>query len=88
MGDGAVVGCDGPGQPWSAALAASAPSSCSHTYLSSSSTQPGDTYPVTVTVTWAVTWTSTVPGAGGELEDQTRSASVRVPVIEVQGLGQ
>ena len=88
MGDGAVVSCEGPGQPWSPAAPASAPSPCSHTYLTSSSAQPGDTYALTATVTWSVTWTSTVPGIGGELEDQTRSASVRVPVIEVQGLGQ
>lgn len=87
MGDGAVVACDGPGRPWSAA-APMAESPCSHTYLTSSSAQPGDAYPVTVTVTWSVSWTSTVPGVGGDLEDQTRSASVQVAVAEVQALGQ
>lgn len=87
MGDGTVVACDGPGRPWSAAAPA-AGSPCSHTYLTSSSAQAGDAYPVTVTVTWSVSWTSTVPGVGGDLEDQTRSASVPVRVAEVQALRQ
>lgn len=87
MGDGTVVACDGPGRPWSA-TAPAAGSPCSHTYLASSSAQPGDAYPVTVTVTWTVSWTSTVPGVGGDLEDQTRSASVPVRVAEVQALRQ
>lgn len=88
MGDGTVVACDGPGEPWSASLPPSASSPCSHTYLTSSSAQPGDAYDVTVTVTWSVSWTSSVPGVGGDLDDQTRAASVRMPVAEIQALGQ
>jgi hypothetical protein len=88
MGDGSVVACDGPGEPWSASAAPTATSACSHTYLASSSARPGNAYGVSVTVTWSVSWTSTVAGAGGDLDAQTRSASAQIPVAEVQALRQ
>jgi len=88
MGDGTVVPCDGPGDPWTPATPAAATSSCSHTYLASSSAQPGNAYTTTVTVTWEVSWTSTIAGAGGDLADQTRSTSAQIPVAEVQALRQ
>jgi hypothetical protein len=65
MGDGSSITCQGPGTPWSAGTdpRASSPN-CGYTYLRPSS---GAGYPVSVTVTWVVTWAGagqagTVPG--------------------------
>jgi hypothetical protein len=63
-GDGSPPrGCDGPGQPWDAGSDAS-PAGCRHRYDRSSRDAPNGTWPLAVTVEWAVTWTCT-PGCGG-----------------------
>ncbi len=87
MGDGAVVPCAGPGTAWTPGSEEDA-SECAHTYLASSSTQPGNVYSASVTVTWAVSWTSTLPGTDGDLGELTRSAALQIPVAEVQALRQ
>ncbi len=87
MGDGALVACAGPGTPWTPGSAENA-SDCAHTYRTSSSAQPGNAYSASVTVTWAVSWTSTLPGTGGDLGELTRSSALQIPVAEVQALRQ
>jgi hypothetical protein len=86
MGDGTSVTCDGPGTPWTPAVAADAASDCSHVYRRASTGEPGRRFPVSVTVTWAVSWTSTVPGFGGDLDPLTRTSAASVAVGEVQAL--
>lgn len=91
MGDGAVVTCDGPGTPYRPdAAAAGQSTSCSHVYRVSSAGQPSTgspndaAFPVTATVTWVVSWASSVAGAGGSLPPlQTRSTTaLRVEQVQ------
>ncbi len=86
MGDGETVTCDGPGTPWTPAVAPAAASDCSHVYRRPSTGAPDGRFAVAVTVTWAVSWTSTVPGFGGDLDDLTRTATAELEVAEVQAL--
>ena len=58
-GDGGTEECAGPGVVWRRGLD-DGDTYCSHVYRDSSAGQPGSTYPLTVTVTFEVTWTSNV----------------------------
>jgi len=74
-GDGASVTCSGPGTAWSAGRDATAPSpTCGHTF-----TSPGS-YPVTVTVTWNVSWAG--GGVTGTAPGMTTTATLTVQVVE------
>jgi hypothetical protein len=89
MGDGHTVVCSGPGTPYDPSRPDATPS-CSYTYSSSSAGQPGGTYTITVTESWAVAWTARgrPPGAsaGGTLPAVTRSARLPVRVGESQAI--
>ena len=67
LGDGSRITCHGPGTRWSASAAANDPSGCSYTYSQSSANQPEETYTITTTVYWHVTWTSKGAPGGGDL---------------------
>lgn len=87
-GDGSSVTCRGPGTPYPALkpkdpMAASP--DCGYTYLKPSTLQPRGTYPVSVTVHWKVTW-STTTGLSGSEPDLTAVASTRLRVAEIQAL--
>ncbi len=84
MGDGGTTTCDGPGRPWRSGLADDA-TDCSYLYENSSATEPGGTYTMTVTVTFAVSWSSSI-GSGGTLAPVTRSVSRPVRVGEIQAI--
>ena len=94
MGDGDTVVCDGPGTVYQPDVpAAEQQTSCSYTYRSTSAGQPsqdGDpddgAFPVTATITWDVTWWSSVPGEGGELPALQTSSTVPVRVEQVQSV--
>jgi len=74
-GDGASVTCSGPGTAWTAGRDATAPSpTCGHTF-----TSPG-WYPVTVTVTWNVSWAG--GGVTGTAPGMTTTATLTVQVVE------
>lgn len=88
MGDGTTETCRGPGTPYPAVrpknpMAASL--TCGHTYTAPSSSLPQGSYPVSVTVNWNVTW-STTTGLTGAEPDLTAVASTRLRVAEVQAL--
>jgi len=84
-GDGVTVTCDGPGTPFHAGVDPSSPSpDCGHTYRSSSAAQPGNTYPVTATVHWSVTWSGA--GQSGTFPEMTTSSSTQFRVGESQAL--
>jgi hypothetical protein len=85
MGDGEVVPCAGPGTPWREGMAEDA-TDCSYTYRHSSAGRPNDSYTLTVTVEFTVTWSSSVPGAGGSLAPVERSQSIEVQVGEIQAV--
>ena len=83
LGDGATVTCAGPGTPWSGAGAGT--SDCAHTWTRRSSTEPGDTFALTATVTWTASWSATT-GATGDLGALTSTATVDVAVVEAQAV--
>ena len=58
---------------------------CSYVYKNASSGQPDGRYTITVTVEFAVTWTSNA-GAGGGLAAITRSTSLAVRVGEIEAV--
>lgn len=86
MGDGTDLVCSGPGTvfPAGANPQASSPD-CGHTFRRSSAGQPGQVFPVSATVHWAVTWTGA--GTGGTFPDLTTTAAAAYRVAEVQALG-
>lgn len=84
MGDGHTVTCDGPGVPWEEGMAED-DTYCSHTYRTSSAGQPAGTFTISVTVHFAVTWTSNV-GEGGDLAGVGRTGSRAVRVGEIQAV--
>jgi hypothetical protein len=89
MGNGEMVVCSGPGQPYDPVTADTAdPPDCSHTYRNSSAGLPGDAYQVTVTIEWDLSWSVTGAPGGGALPGLTTSTSTSVPVGEVQALNQ
>ena len=85
MGDGGSETCDGPGTPWRPGLAEDA-TDCSYTYRHSSAGRADDSYTLTVTVEFTVTWSTNVPGGGGSLEPVERSESRQVQVGEIQAV--
>jgi hypothetical protein len=85
MGDGATVTCHGPGTPWNPDGGSSQTTDCSHVYQYVSADQPNGRYPVSVAVTWAVSWTSTA-GQGGTLTDATRTTTFDLQVTERQAV--
>jgi hypothetical protein len=85
MGDGGTETCDGPGTPWDPAGGDDQSTDCSHLYRYVSSEQPGGRYSASVTVRWAVSWTSST-GAGGSLPDATRTTTFDLRVTERQAV--
>jgi hypothetical protein len=87
MGNGDVVVCDGPGTPYDTERpAAEQQSDCTYTYRRSSAGQPGAAYRLTVTTTWAVSWTVTGAPGGGSLGVASRTTSSSVRVAEIQAV--
>ena len=77
--------CLGPGVPWTPLAGDTTTSPCSYSYRHASSSRPSSRFPATMSVTWAITWTSNV-GAGGVLPPYTNSANLTVRVRELQAL--
>jgi len=89
MGDGEEVVCDGPGTPYEPRFADTpAATDCSYTYRHSSAGQPGDAYPVTVTVEYGLTWAAAGAPGGGDLGVVEQSSTLPVRVSELQALVQ
>jgi hypothetical protein len=65
LGDGTTERCTTPGTPLTdPATALRGSPDCGHTYHRTSATQPDGRYRVTVSTTWAVTWTGSDGTAG------------------------
>jgi hypothetical protein len=87
MGDGDQVVCQGPGTPFTPAVAGSGqPASCSYTYRRSSAGQPAGRFTVTATTTWRITWTATGGTASGSLPPLSRTSQTALRVAEVQAI--
>jgi hypothetical protein len=85
MGNGTTVTCKGPGTPYGDGNPAAASPTCGYTYDQSSAGQPGGAYPVTVTITWDITWAGD-GGAGGVLAPLQTVAAAEFQVAESQAL--
>lgn len=87
MGDGSTVVCDGPGDAYDPAVAATSHApSCSHTYARSSAGQPFESLAVSVTVRWHATWSAAGVAGGGDLGAIDRTTTFALRVGEVQAL--
>jgi hypothetical protein len=88
MGDGSkAVTCGGPGTAYdSSRPEADQHSDCTFVYRRSSSGEPNDTFTLTATVTWHVTWVAVGAAGGGDLGTVSRSTSLPVRVGEIQAV--
>lgn len=91
MGDGSSRGCRGPGTPYGAASSSkraahprSASPDCGHTYRTSSAGQPGEKYPVSATVHWALSWSGA--GESGTFPGLTTTSNAAFRVAESQAV--
>lgn len=85
-GDGnRSVSCIGPGQPWRARDGDAKASPCMYTYSRASHRMAKRTYTASMSVTWTVTWRSSL-GVGGRLPSITTGAPMTVRVLELQAL--
>ncbi len=86
-GDGqANFTCTGPGMPYDPAdPAASQQSDCTYLYTQPSAGQPGNEFPVTVSVTWTATWTGT-GGTGGTLAPITRTTTIELAIAQAEAV--
>jgi hypothetical protein len=85
MGDGSEVVCRGPGTRYAAGRDPASPSpDCGHTYRTSSAGRPGETFTVSVSVDWTVTWSGA--GEGGTFPGLTTTAEAGFRVAESQAL--
>lgn len=93
-GDGSSVVCTGPGTPYRSTVASSAQSTtCSHVYRTTSAGQPSadgnpndGAFTVTATITWEVSWSSSIAGTGGALPSLQTESSARLRVEQVQSV--
>ena len=85
-GDGnRPVSCPGPGRPWRRVDGDVRASSCMYTYTRASHRMPQRTYKASLSVTWSVTWRSSL-GVGGRLPSITIGAPITARVLELQAL--
>ena len=80
LDDGTSFSCDGPGTPYDPTRDPADQQSDLHPHLRAS--RP---VVVTATVTYTTTWTATT-GAGGDLDDLTRTTTIPITVEEAQAL--
>lgn len=85
-GDGnRPVSCTGPGRVWTARHGDTATSPCMYTYTRASHRMADRRYAARMSVTWTVTWRSSL-GIGGPLPPITTGAAMAVRVLELQAL--
>jgi hypothetical protein len=85
LGDGNRLECRGPGRVFPpGGDPKTASPDCGHVYTRSSAGQPGDSFQVTATVSWAITWTGA--GQSGVLPALTTTSATALRVAESQAL--
>lgn len=85
LGDGTTVVCPGPGTPYDPARGNQQTTDCSHVYRYVSADQPDGRYHASVTITWAVAWSSST-GEGGPLPDAQRTTTFELTATERQAV--
>ena len=84
MGDGHTVVCRGAGTAYAESSGQAQSPDCGHVYTTSSSGMPGDTFTVTATSDWVITWAGA--GQTGTIRMAGLIESVQIAVGEVQVL--
>lgn len=85
-GDGnRAVSCTGPGRAWTPRDGDKASSQCMYTYPRASHRMANRRYTAKMSVTWTVTWRSSL-GIGGPLPPITTGATMPVRVLELHAL--
>ena len=86
MGDGGIVDCADSGTPYRDTGNPSAPSpDCGYVYRHSSAAEPGNTFRVTATIRWTISWSG--GGQAGNFPGLTTSSTAAYRVAESQALG-
>jgi len=83
MGDGSTVVCRGAGTPYNARYGRAQSPDCGHVYTTSSSGKPGDTFTVTATSDWVITWAGAGQTGTIRLGGLTESAQIAVGEVQV-----
>lgn len=82
-----TVVCAGPGRSYNPASPYEAQrSDCAYVYHASSAGQPADSYRLSVTIEWHLTWTAAGAPGGGDLGTDRRTTDVPVRVGEIQAV--
>lgn len=80
MGDGTDVVCTGPGTPYERSYGDQESPDCGHVYTRTSGGLPDDSYTITATATYDITWSGATSGS----TTRERSASTTLPIGEAQ----
>lgn len=83
MGDGSTVVC-GPGSPYNPSHGREASPDCGHVYTTTSWGKPGDTFTVSASSAWVITWVG--GGQSGTIRLDGLTESVQIAVGEAQVL--
>jgi hypothetical protein len=84
MGDGTRVVCDTAGTPYDPSYGRRSSPDCGHVYQRSSAHRPGESYTVTATSDWVVTWSGA--GQTGSIRLAGLSRSTQITIGEAQVL--
>jgi hypothetical protein len=71
------------GTPYKAAYGNRKSPDCGHVYTSSSSAEPGDTFTVTATSDWVITWQGAGQSGTIRLDGLTRSVQISIGEAQV-----
>lgn len=83
-GDGNTVACTGPGTPYNANRGREPSPDCGHVYTTTSAGEPGDTFTVSASSDWVITWAG--GGQSGTIRMDGLTESVQIAVGEAQVL--
>lgn len=83
MGDGTEVVCTTAGTPYTPTYGRKNSPDCGHTYKQSSAHEPGETYTVTATSSWVITWSGAGQTGTIRLNGLSRSTQIRIGEAQV-----
>ena len=85
MGDGTVVGCDGPGVVWNVDGPNPDDTDCEHVFQHTSVDEPDGRYAGSVTIVWSIAWVAST-GETGTLPEGRSSTPLSLLVNEMQAV--
>lgn len=85
LGNGDTRACDNPGVVWERGMAESR-STCSYTYTWPSINPPDNTYDLSGTIVYDVSYTTNAPGVYGPFVPVERTSTETIEVVEIQAV--